>query len=81
MTYKIKKQKKIEREYKENIKLPFITNPYETYNGKYSASFGKDLNKNVKYFKTLKEAKNYIKQNGYEKALYDSPTEPKVIKV
>jgi len=51
----------------------FIVHPWETSDGKYSASYG-NHNKTVKRFKTLKAAKAYLSKNKVTKALYDAPS-------
>jgi len=57
----------------------FIVHPFETTDNMYHASYGKNANKTVKSFKTLKEAKLYLAKNNVEEALYDSPSGDKTI--
>ena len=54
-------------------KTGFIVHPFETFSGKYHASYGNN-NKTVKNFNTLSEAKAYLRSKGIEKADYDSPS-------
>lgn len=59
----------------------FIVHPFETSDNTYNASIGPNHNKTVKSFKTLRQAKQYLKRKGVPNALYDSPAAggPKVI--
>jgi len=59
----------------------FIVHPFETGDNKYHASYGKNLNKTQKSFRTLSEAKGYLHKNKMKKALYDSPSGARTIKV
>ena len=54
-------------------KSGFIVHPWETSDNKYHASYG-NHNRTVKSFKTLKNAKSYLKRNKISEALYDSPS-------
>jgi phage-related protein len=58
----------------------FIVHPYETVNNKYHASYGND-NKTVKSFKTLGQAKEYLKKHGMKSALYDAPSGARTVSV
>jgi hypothetical protein len=51
----------------------FIVHPWETCDGKYSASYG-DHNATAKSFNSLTEAKRYLARSGIQKAMYDSPS-------
>jgi len=59
-------------------KSGFIVHPWETTDGKYHASYS-NHNKTVKSFKTLKNAKSYLKRNKIQEALYDSPSGNRII--
>lgn len=61
------------------MKKGFIVHPFETGNSKYHASYG-NHNKTIKSFKTLKEAKGYLKRKGIHTALYDNPSGAKEVK-
>lgn len=58
----------------------FITHPFETSDGQYSAMYGNNA-KTDKSFKTLKEAKNYLMKNGIKETMYDAPEGTKIIKL
>ena len=57
----------------------FIVHPFETSDGKYSASYG-NHNKTIKSFNTLGAAKKYLAQKGIQKANYDAPSGVKEVK-
>lgn len=57
----------------------FIVHPFESFDGKsYDASYG-NHNKTNRSFKTLSQAKNYLRKKGIQKADYDSPSGVKII--
>lgn len=58
----------------------FIVHPFETNDRKYHASYGKNINKTVRGFRTLSQAKAYIAKHGYNRAMYDSPSGVKTVK-
>lgn len=56
----------------------FIVHPFETGDSKYHASYG-NHNKTSRSFNTLKQAKSYLKRQGYNKAMYDAPSGIKTV--
>lgn len=65
----------------------FIVHPFETGDGKYSASWAPDNTRTHKSFNTLKEARGYLSRHNIERATYDGPagareinTKPKYVK-
>ena len=57
----------------------FIVHPFETSDGQYDAGYGSDLNKTMRGFKTLREAKAYLVKHGMKTAVYDNPSGARVI--
>lgn len=65
----------------KNWNKGFIVHPNWTNDEKYHASYGRDNNKTVKSFDTLKQAKAYVKKHNYDTALYKGASaDAKIIK-
>lgn len=64
-----------------NSSSGFIVHPFETINNKYHASYGRNKNKTIRSFKTLKQAKEYLRSKGVSSANYDSPSGYRKVKM
>ncbi len=68
-------------------KTVFLVHGFETYDGKHSVHFGKDLNKpsNTKQFKKISDAKrfaiNKARKIGVKSVLMDLPSGAKNVKI
>lgn len=70
---KVKKVKTELKRSESKAESGFIVHPFETSDGSYDASYG-NHNKTQKKFRTLRDAKAYLKSRGVKSANYDMPS-------